>query len=86
VGSVEEFGVGAGAGKDGGLFRDLVNEKPISSEVAFAIIFEVSDELVVSIDGWEGLSLFEEVNDFGEAGHVTSGSFDFFNVLFETFL
>jgi hypothetical protein len=78
--------VETGAGKDGGLVRARVDDKPVASKVAFAVVFEISRELMIAVDGWEGLSFFEEIDDFGEAGHVTSGSLDFFKVFFETFL
>jgi len=68
------------------LVGELVDEKPVASKVAFAVVFEISSELMIAADGWEELFFFEEIDDFGEAGHVTSGSLDFFNVSFETFL
>ena len=50
---VEEFGMAASADKGDRVGRKLINEQPIPSQMTFAVVFHVSDKLVVSVDGWE---------------------------------
>ncbi len=73
----------ARANEDGGFAGDLVKQQPVATKVAFAVVFEVSDERMIAVDRRHRLAFREQVDGFREAAHVAARAFDPFNVLAE---
>ena len=78
--------MGTRADQDGGFFGELVDEEPVSAEVAFPVFLEVPGELVIAVVGWKGFALGQEIDDLTQAHDVASCAFDPINVFLETFL
>ena len=62
----------ASANQDGGFAGDLVKQQPVATKVAFAVVFEVSDERVIAVAWRHRLALGEQVDGLREAAHVAA--------------
>ena len=76
----------AGANQDRVLTRELIDEQPIAAKVALAITFEVSNEWVIAIIGWQRFPVCEQIKDFTEPIHVATAALHPLNVFAELFL
>ena len=64
----------ARANEDGGFAGDLVKQQPVATEVAFAVVLEVSDERVIAVDRRHRPAFREQVNGLREAVDVATST------------
>ena len=83
---VEKVRVTACANEDDGFSGELVQKQPVATKVAFAVVFEVSDERMIAVDWRHWLAFREQIDGLREAAHVAARAFDPFNILAELFL
>lgn len=73
---VEKIRVTACANEDDGLVGELIKKQPIPAEVAFAEVFEVSEERVIAVVRRHGFAFREQVDGFREAAHFAPRALD----------
>jgi hypothetical protein len=79
--SIEKLAVASGPDQDKQFVGHLVNEQPISTKVAFTMVFPVSRQLVIAEVWRQGLFILKQFSGLEKSGHITARALDTLKVL-----